>query len=316
MHRFPVRFDARKINWKRTLAASLLLMLLESAGFAAVYWFTQPNDVGYLMVRSSVDGLDVLIDGKPKGQTPLAIELPAGRHTIEMKGFGLTKVLPVEIASSVQTTQMVKWPRGQKVGILQVSSAPQGARVIIDGEMRGVTPVTIEGLVEGGHTLVLESDAGRVRQGVRVVANDTSDVTVGIFAGWLSVFAPVQVRVFEDGRLLGTSEDGKLLLPPGEHHLELINQRLGLRERRTVEVTPGNTTTLSLDAPDGSVVIDAPEGTEVWIDGQSRGVAPMAPLNTAVGTREVILRHPQIGQRRLTVQVGVKAPARAEFFTP
>ena len=139
---------------------------------------------------------------------------------------------------------------------------------------------------------------------------------MGIFAGWLNVFAPVQVRVFEDGKLLGTSEDGKLLLPPGEHRLELINPQLGLREQRTVEVTPGNTTTLSLDTPDGSVVIDAPDGTEVWIDGQQRGVTPMAPLNAAVGTREVILRHPQIGQRRFTVQVGVKAPARAEFFTP
>ena len=314
--RFPSPFHARKINWKRTLAASLLLMLLEGAGFAAVYWFTKPSDVGYLMVRSSVEGLDVLIDGKLRGQTPLAVELPAGRHTIEMKGFGLSKVLPVEIASSVQTTQMVKWPRGQKVGTLQVSSAPEGARVIIDGEMRGVTPVTIESLVEGGHTLVLESDAGRVRQGVRVVANESTEVSVGIFAGWLNVFAPVQVRIFEDGKLLGTSEDGKLLLPPGEHHLELINQRLGLRERRTVEVTPGNTTTLSLDAPDGSIVVDAPEGTEVWIDGRARGVTPMAPLNTAVGTRDVVLRHPHIGQRRLAVQVGVKSPARAEFFTP
>lgn len=317
VHRFPVRFDARKINWKRTLAASLLLMLLESVGFAAVYWFTQPTDIGYLNVRSSVDGLDVRIDGKASGKTPLAVELPAGRHTIEMSGFGLSKVLPVEIASGVQTTQMVNWPRGQKVGTLQVSSTPKGARVIIDGEMRGVAPVTIEGLAAGGHTLVLESEAGRVRQGVRVVANEATEVSVGIFAGWLSVFAPVQVRVFEDGKLLGTSEDGKMLLPPGEHRIELVNVALGVSELRTVEVTPGNTTTLSLNAPDGSIVIDAPDGTEVWIDGQPRGTSPMAPLNAAVGTREVIMRHPQIGgQRRIMVQVGVKAPARAEYFKP
>ena len=317
VHRFPVRFDTRKINWKRTLAASLLLMLLESVGFAAVYWFTQPTDIGYLNVRSSVDGLDVRIDGKASGKTPLAVELPAGRHTIEMSGFGLSKVLPVEIASGVQTTQMVNWPRGQKVGTLQVSSTPKGARVIIDGEMRGVAPVTIEGLAAGGHTLVLESESGRVRQGVRVVANEATEVSVGIFAGWLSVFAPVQVRVFEDGKLLGTSEDGKMLLPPGEHRIELVNVALGVSELRTVEVTPGNTTTLSLNAPDGSIVIDAPDGTEVWIDGQPRGTSPMAPLNAAVGTREVIMRHPQIGgQRRIMLQVGVKAPARAEYFKP
>jgi hypothetical protein len=305
-----------RINWRRTLAASVVMMLVTGAAFAMAYWFTLPPATGHLVVHSSAEGVDVLVDGRARGQAPLRVELSAGRHVIEMHGHGVTRTLPVEIAAGVQTSQYVKWPLGRASGTLKVTSTPPGARVLVDGEMRGITPVEIEGVIAGTHALTLESESGVVKRSVKVVPGEAASVDVAIFSGWLAVFAPFHVRVFEGNRLLGTSEDGKILLPPGKHDLDLVNKTLGVRESRTIDITPGGTTAVSLEAPGGAIAVDAPEGTEVWIDGERKGTAPMEAVSVSVGTREVVLRHPQLGQRRLILQVGATATSRASFFTP
>jgi hypothetical protein len=299
--------------WRRTLAASVAAMLVAGAALAA-YWLTQSAPTGVLVVQASVNGIEVLVDGHARGHAPLQVDLPAGRHTIEMRGLGTTKSFPVEIVAGVSTTQSVKWPApGQATGSLHVTSTPPGARVIVDGETRGMTPVVIEDLSAGVHTVMLESEAGSVKRTVKLEAGTTASVDASIFAGWLQVFAPFKVTVFAKGRPLGSDEDGKLMLPSGTHQLELVNESLGFRLKRAVDITPGGTTPLSIEAPRGSVDVDAPEGTEVWIDGELRGVTPLAPVGVTVGTREIVLRHPQHGQRRRVQQVGTGGPTHVAF---
>jgi hypothetical protein len=288
-------------------------MLVAGAALAA-YWLTQSAPTGVLVVQASVNGIEVLVDGHARGHAPLQVDLPAGRHTIEMRGLGTTKSFPVEIVAGVSTTQSVKWPApGQATGSLHVTSTPPGARVIVDGETRGMTPVVIEDLSAGVHTVMLESEAGSVKRTVKLEAGTTASVDASIFAGWLQVFAPFKVTVFAKGRPLGSDEDGKLMLPSGTHQLELVNESLGFRLKRAVDITPGGTTPLSIEAPRGSVDVDAPEGTEVWIDGELRGVTPLAPVGVTVGTREIVLRHPQHGQRRRVQQVGTGGPTHVAF---
>jgi hypothetical protein len=143
-----------------------------------------------------------------------------------------------------------------------------------------------------------------------------SDVEIGIFSGWLTVFAPVEVRVFEGGKLLGTSLDGKLLVPPGVHQIEIVNKRLGYRETRKIEVEPGKHTALSIEPPNGTLVIDAPDGAEVTVDGQAAGTMPVPTLSVPIGTREIVLKHASFGQRRVTVTVTADAPARVSMLAP
>jgi hypothetical protein len=302
--------------WRRTLAASVAAMLVAGAAFAA-YWLTQSAPTGTLVVQASIEGVEVFVDGHSRGRAPLNLELPAGRHTIEMRGPGATKSFPVEIAAGVSTTQNVKWPTpGRPTGSLRVTSTPPGARVLLDGEVRGMTPVVIEDVSAGSHTVTLESEAGSVRRSVKVEVGATASVDASIFAGWLQVFAPFQVTVFTKGRPVGSDEDGKLMLPSGTHQLEFVNEGLGVRLKRAVEITPGGTTPVSIEAPRGSVAVEAPDGTEVWIDGELKGTTPLPPIGVTVGTREVVLRHPQLGQRRRVPQVSASEPTRVTFTTP
>jgi hypothetical protein len=305
-----------RIDWRRTAAASLAVILLEGVAFATAYWFVRPAETGTLLVQSSLAGVEVLVDGRHSGRTPLTMELKPGRYTLEMRAAGATKVVPVEISPGVQTTQSVKWPQISRVGKLKVTTSPTGAEILVDGKPRGTSPLTIDDLPVGSHTVVARGESGTVRTQVTITEEDVAEVDLGIFSGWLTVFAPVEVRVFDAGKLLGTSIDGKMLISAGTHQLELVNKALGYRDSRTVEIEPGRNTVLSVQVPDGSIVIEAPDGTEVTVDGQPAGVLPLPSVKAPIGTREVVLKHPSIGQRRVMVTVGASVPARVSMLAP
>jgi hypothetical protein len=226
------------------------------------------------------------------------------------------KSLAVEISPGVQTTQRVDWPRGEKSGRIKVTSKPAGARVMMGIEIKGLTPVTIDNVPIGTHEVVLESDKGSVRSTVKVEADETAELDVQIYAGFLAVFAPVELRIFEGGRMLGTTLDGRIMLPPGSHTIRIANPALGYDESRVVEIRPGRVTAVSIEAPTGMLLVDAPGGTEVIVDGDVKATTPVDGVAVAAGTHDVVLRHPQIGQRRFVVTVGVKAPARVSFMAP
>ena len=61
--------------------------------------------------------------------------------------------------------------------------------------------------------------------------------------------------------------------------------------------------------PRGTVNLNASPWAEVWIDGRKVGDTPIANLQLPLGIREVIFRHPQFGERRVTVTVKGDAPA-------
>jgi hypothetical protein len=315
-HTGPVGMVPASRSRGRALAVAAVVLLLAIGGAGGYHWYSRPGPHGDLVVTSTQEGLEVLVDGTVLGKTPATLSVAPGRHTIELRGFGASKALPVEVAAGERTNAFVEWGRGPRTGSLRVTSTPPGARVLMGAEIKGLTPVTVEHVPVGTHDVVVETDKGSVRTTVKITADRKTEVDVPIYSGFLAVFAPVELRIFESGRLLGTTLDGRLLMPPGQHTIELVNQALGFRERRTVEVTPGRVTALSVTAMSGEIDVDAPAGTEVFVDGASRGVAPIGTLRVGAGTREVVLRHPELGQRRFVVTVGMKAPARVSFTAP
>jgi hypothetical protein len=129
-------------------------------------------------------------------------------------------------------------------------------------------------------------------------------------AGMLTVTAPVPLRVFLKGRLVGTTEAESTMLPQGTHELEFVNEAAGFRARRTVSIKPGVTSALKLDAPPGILHINAVPWAEVWIDGERIGETPIGNLQARIGNREIVFRHPELGERRTTAMVTLKEPVR------
>lgn len=295
----------RGINWRRLFAAAALIALFNGAAFAA-WWWVQPGAHGTLVVETGRSGVEVLVDGTVMGRTPFRGEVKPGRHTLRLRQGRLVRDMPVEISDGVVTTQAVEWlSAGTGRGALQVSSSPSDAELFVNGKARGKTPTLLEDLPEGDLQFVVRSEAGTVTASATVVAGETTPIEVKVFAGWVLVDSEYEVDLFLGSKKIGASMDGQILLPPGPYRLRAENRGLGIDQPLSFTVEPGAVTRLSLKV--SSAYYDAPEGTEVIVDGASAGVGP-GRIAITPGTHEVLIRAADGGERHFS---GVVKASRA-----
>jgi hypothetical protein len=134
-----------------------------------------------------------------------------------------------------------------------------------------------------------------------------------LVAGMVSVTAPVTLRVFSNGRFVGTTEAETIMLPVGTHQLEFVNESVGYRARQSVTVQAARTSSVRLEPPPGALHVNAVPWAEVWVDNRRIGETPIGNLAVPVGQREVVFRHPELGERRATVLVTLSEPARVSM---
>jgi hypothetical protein len=72
---------------------------------------------------------------------------------------------------------------------------------------------------------------------VTVTAGGTTSFVVAATAtganlsGWITARSRVPLQIVEQGRIVGTTEADRVLLPVGNHELEFVNAGLGFRRR-------------------------------------------------------------------------------------
>jgi serine/threonine protein kinase len=309
-------------KWKSLAAAALALVALAGGAMFAFQFFTSTApigaSVGTLIVDSNPPGAQVVVDGEARGTTPVNLTLKAGAHTLELRGAGEPRVIPLIVAAGSQVSQYIELPKtGPSPGQLQVRTEPAGARISIDGQPRGVAPMTIGDLEPGEHDVLLESDLGSVRQKVVIEAGVTASLVVPLTAptgaplsGWVSVAAPVEFQLFENGRLLGTSRTDRIMVAAGRHDIEVVNEALAYRTVRTVQVAPGRVATIAIELPNGTLALNAIPWAEVWVDGNRVGETPIGNLPVSMGPHEVVFRHPEFGEQRHALTVKGGGPVR------
>jgi hypothetical protein len=195
-------------------------------------------------------------------------------------------------------------------GSIAVTTQPPGAHVSLDGKSVGDTPVTLDGVVPGKHTVTLVTTAGTVKRTVRVEAGKSVKLDIPIYSGMIAVFSPIPLDIAENGHAIGTSEQGRLILSPGRHVLTLTNRELGYKGTQVVDVDPGEESSISV-LPTGELNANAVPWAEVWVEGKKVGDTPLAHLQVPLGTHEVVFKNPQFPERRVTVTVSATAPAMA-----
>ena len=286
-------------------AVAVTGVLLGAFVAGRTYWqqWTAVSKTGVAVLESVPDGSLVLVDGKDAGKTPLAATLPVGSHTIEFRYRKQVRTVTIVISPGGHIVQHVDWLK-KPSGRLVVSSASASARVLVDGTMRGMTPLTLNDLSVGAHVVRIESPKGSVERSVTVAAGETSQVEETIFPGWLLVNAPIEITINEGTRVIRLDDRGQAMLSPGPHELRLENRTLGYQEVRQVEVRPGETARLSIVPPRSTVNITATAPADVWLDGVAVGQTPLADLPVEIGTHDVRLKS-ATGERRLSTVVTV-----------
>jgi hypothetical protein len=207
-----------------------------------------------------------------------------------------------EASQPSEATPPAAAPVAPRLGTLRVESTP-GARVTLDGQDRGASPLTIADLRPGRHALVLRNESGTVRRSVMIRADEQTIAADQIISGFLTVFSRIRLDIYVAGQRIGTTEDGQLLVAAGRHTLTLVNERFNYKSTVVLEVQPGAATPHTVSLPNGTLRISTTPGAEVWIDGERLGTAPLGDLPVQIGTREVLVKSPALGERRQVVEV-------------
>jgi len=272
---------------------------------------------GLLRVTSRPTGVTVIIDGTSRGTTPLALSLPHGEHRVEIRTASASRTLNVPIVAGAESSQDFDLASADEpargaptsLGSLEVATEPPGASISVDGVPHGVTPMRLTGLSAGSHQVVLALADQSVSRQITVQASSTATLFVPMIrstaglSGWVQISSLVVAQLYENGRLLGTTETDRVMLPVGSHTIDIINQALDFRTTATLMVVAGKATTFDVKLPNGSLYANALPWADVWIDGQRVGETPLANLSLPIGNHEVVFRHPQLGEQRRTVVV-------------
>ena len=321
----PDGMAARKLTliWigsAAVVAVVLLLLSLQSSrstGSPA----QSVTTMGTASFETKPSGVEVAIDGTPRGTTPLKLSLPIGQHVVELGRGADKRTLNVAVtANAVASHYMELAGAGAggaaEVGRLEVLSEPTGAQVSVDGIARGATPLTLASIPVGQHSISVSQGGSTVNRTVQVTAGSTASIvtalggTAAAAGGWVAIRAPFEMKIFKDGSLLGTTLSDRTMVPAGAHAFDLVSDAMQFKTRVSVNVSPGRTETVTVKVPSGSLSINALPWAEVWIDGRSVGTTPLGNLSVPIGPHEVVWRHPQLGERKNEVVVTTDAPVR------
>lgn len=114
------------------------------------------SDSATLVIGSQPEGAEVSVNGIARGATPCRVErIPEGSVSVEVRAAGylpFTQTLRLS-AGEVQSLEARLEERPAR---LQVVSLPDKARVYVNNEFRGETPLTLPALAPGEHRVRVE----------------------------------------------------------------------------------------------------------------------------------------------------------------
>ncbi len=249
---------------------------------------------GIIDVQAASDpnlvGAQVFIDGQAKGTVPQSVEVPKGRHLLEIKKDKFNDFAQWVDVQEGQRVTLAPSLKTNAKGSLLVDADVQGATVSVDGKaIDDTAPVLVDELDEGAHVVeVSKPPAVPWKQTVYVKAGQRTKITAELRAsiqqaegGNVRVIVNIaDAEVWVDGVSHGKQPVDIKGLAPGMHIVEARAPGHDAKEER-VTVNAGSATIVKLDlqpstGPTGviKVVSSAPEAT-VFIDGASVGFAPL-----------------------------------------
>jgi hypothetical protein len=173
-------------------------------------------------------------------------------------------------------------------------------------------PVTSPGVVDvppqpPGVDVVAVGAAAGVTRAPNTAAATTSPAAP--LPAFVSFDVPFDVRIYENGGFVGTNAE-RIRVPPGRHTFTMVNDVLGFRTERTVLAVAGRSTQRVIGLPSAPLSVNAQPWAEVFMAGRSLGETPIASITLPVGTHQLTLRHPTLGERDVAMTVRLGAPNR------
>lgn len=307
--------------------ATVYLLKLRTAGAPVQAASTQQRS-GFLIINSEPQGAEVWLNNESTGEvTPFRRKLAIGDEV----PYRLSLPLYHDEAGMVtvdQPRKELQFALRPAFGSVTVTSTPSGALVFLDEKQVGQTPLTLDRIASGSHSLRLQAPQYAVeRRNVSVADGQTANVAVTLAARFaeITVQAPQGAVVTVDGDRKGS---GTLSWRQSEGLCDIVVSMAGHRDaRRQLEVVAGRAQTVQLTPQPiyGSASVDSDlMDAEIWIDGKQYGVTPNVVERLLVGSHTLVLKKSGYAdlQQQFSVEEGkeaslsVKLPAgRSVQFT-
>ncbi|MBV6418010.1 MAG: Hercynine oxygenase [Steroidobacteraceae bacterium] len=275
----------RSVNVARGEVKPVLLHLDKEPGVLAI-------DTGGVAATVTVDGAEI-------GRAPGDVRVAAGRHTLTFRADRhLDAIVEVDV-EGLGKRQGLKVALAPSWGALVLSVRTPGARVSIDGAEPTAIPARID-LPAGAHRVAISAPDARPWDSALVIkAGETATVgpiDLGAPDARLVVrSAPSGADVSVDGVYRGhTPLD--LALPPGGRHDVLVARTGYSPWSRSIGATSGERTVLDARLEPVYVALTVagePADAEVWVDGVSKGRAPLS-LELLAGEHAIEVRRPPL----------------------
>ena len=270
------------------------------------------GDEGWYRVHCNIDGADVYFDGAYQGTTyggSLDVPVyttgtPYSAFRVEKSGYQTySGSLPSEPGAGQTVDVYATLQPVETAGSIQVTSSPSGAAIYLNGNYRGVAPLTIQGLSPG--TYSLEADRSGYQSDLTTVtvrAGQQSSVQFTLtpieqYGAVKVTSSPSGAYVYMDGTYKGRTPLTLSSVSARNHIIEL--DLSGYYDwKTTVAVTSGVTryvdarlTSIPSETTGAIDIVSYPAGADIFLDDKYQGKTPAAGVftisNVLVGSHTV-----------------------------
>ncbi len=244
---------------------------------------------------ATVDGSAVrIIDGMG------LVDLRPGKHTADLSLAGDAKA-DVRASFRTEKYQYGVLPLAAPFGSLAITTTPEGAEVLVDGQIWGNSPVerTIGG---GDHEILARVEGcGEKSTTVDVLIGEENKALIHLDGFVEASVQPAQASIEINSRAVGEGQ-ARVQVPYGAN--DITYKLKGYRAHKAGLMVDSCQTTTSSFSFDGTIVADStPAGAEVRIDGEKVGNAQSRTI-VPIGRHEVSCHWCEYGSGSTVVQVG------------
>ena len=180
------------------------------------------------------EGVDIYIDNEKVGTGSWHGTLNAGTYSVECRKDKHKSVSEnIVVTDSCDQTITLKSPV-PIVGSLMMISTPLGANITVDGEEHGITPLTIENLLIGEHTIIVSKDDFKSDTCiVDITENKMLEKTVALksITHVTITTKPKVAELYINDEYVGSTPYSAEMLP-GEYNLCIVKEGFRNFERR------------------------------------------------------------------------------------
>ena len=235
------------------------------------------EEKGLVLVKTTPAGAEVKLDGVSMGVTPLLLtSLASGRsHALELSLVGY-QTRRISVSPEGRAPLVREEVLALDSGVVNCTSEPAGATVVVNGVERGTTPLELAQIPKGVATFTFRLAGYREEtRELRLAPGDRQSLAIqlkGLPARTTVVSSPENARVFLDDDYQGKTPVS-FAASAGAHAIRLELPGYAPVVRKVEFANGGETTeTFSLESVLGRIeVATTPAGARIFVDGKSVG---------------------------------------------